>query len=135
MIYLILLIIAIMLNREDSKTVLLCLIVATSYYLPVNLISDYYWWYVTCMLAELAVIVLCIRLPSVPSVLLSVITTLLLLAHISSFLSADMKHYHAIAVSLEYLQITCFIIGSKPVIDSIVKLIENNILKRKYRHD
>lgn len=118
-----LMIAALVLNRENKETLLLLLLVALTYYLPMKLVTDYYMWYSICIGAEIAIIVASLLLISAASILNAVITFLLLSAHLASYFSDSFKNYHVLAISLEYLQMLCFIVISPKFIDyAVLKL-------------
>lgn len=124
MIYAAMLLAALFLNRLDKNVILLALLTALTRYLPMNLITDYYLWYSICLLAELFIMVLCIFSSSVVSSPLLLITSLLASSHILNFLYAVPDAYYVTAKYLEYMQMTCFVLVSPPII---------NYLKRKVK--
>lgn len=128
-----LMIAALVLNRENREALLLILLVAITYYLPVKLITNYlfttdlyanyYAWYGICIGAEILIIAASLIFISAASILNAVITFLLLSAHLASYFSDSFKNYHILAISLEYLQMLCFIVISAKFIDyAVLKL-------------
>lgn len=114
---------ALVLNRENKKDLLLILLVALTYYLPTKLVTDYYMWYSICIGAEIAIIAASLLLISAASIPNAAVTFLLLSAHLASYFSDSFKNYHALAISLEYLQMLCFIVISPKFIDyAVLKL-------------
>ena len=69
-IYPCLMIAALVLNRENKKALLLILLVALTYYLPMKLVADYYMWYGICIGAEIAIIaaIASLGIPRIPHI-------------------------------------------------------------------
>lgn len=112
------------LNRNHLSSMWLLAIVAITHYLPVKLIENYYLWYAVVVCTELLVIFLSTRIKCNASLLVTCVTTLLTLSHITSYYADNVALYSIIAKYLEHLQMLTFIVASPLII---------NKLKRKMR--
>jgi hypothetical protein len=123
-IYPCLIIAAAYLNRNNLNSLKLLFIVAASFYLPVKVIENYYLWYAVVICTELLVITLSMRLKCYASLLVTCVTALLTLSHVTSLFADNIVLYSIIAKYLEHLQMLTFIVASPLII---------NKLKRKMR--
>ena len=123
-IYPCLMIAAAYLNRNNLNSLKLVAIVAASLYLPVKVIENYYLWYAVVICTELLVITLSLRIKCCASLLVTCVTALLTLSHITSLFADNVALYSIIAKYLEHLQMLTFIVASPLII---------NKLKRKMR--
>jgi hypothetical protein len=112
------------LNRNNLNSLKLVAIVAASLYLPVKVIENYYLWYAVVICTELLVITLSLRIKCCASLLVTCVTALLTLSHITSLFADNVALYSIIAKYLEHLQMLTFIVASPLII---------NKLKRKMR--
>jgi hypothetical protein len=128
-IYPCLLVIAAYLNKQNRESVLLLLVVALSYYLPMKYVEDYYLWYAGVILAELSVIALSLKLYQLATPAIACVTTLLTLSHITSMLTINVEIYSIVARYLEHLQMIVFIIFSPHIINKLKRKIQCLLLK------
>jgi len=107
------------LNRNSVSSLWLLSVVSASHYLPVKNIENYYLWYAVVICTELLVITLSIRLKCYASFIVTSVTTLLLLSHITSLLASNTTLYSIIAKYLEHLQMLSFIVASPSLIEKL----------------
>jgi len=119
-----LLIAAAYLNRGSVSSLKLLSIVAITHYLPVRLIENYYLWYAVVICTEILVIVLSLRVKCYASLLVTCVTSLLLMSHVTSIFAENTALYGIIAKYLQHLQMLTFIVASPLLIEK---------LKRKLR--
>ena len=123
-IYPCILIAAAYLNRSSLNNLWLLVIVGASHYLPVKVIENYYLWYAVVICTEILVIVLSLRIKCYASLLVTCVTSLLLMSHVTSIFAENTTLYGIIAKYLEHLQMLTFIVASPLLIEK---------LKRKLR--
>lgn len=124
LLYPMLVLLAVYLNKRSCTSLLLLLCVALTYYLPTELIKNYYLWYVVCLGAELSVLALSYFIRIVPSYPLACLTLLLFISHLTSMVTRKPEVYSVVAVYLEHLQMLTFVVASPLIIEK---------LKRKLR--
>jgi len=124
LLYPMLLLLAVYLNKRSCTSLLLLLCVALTYYLPTELIENYYLWYAVCLGAELSVLALSYFIRVVPSYPLACLTLLLFTSHLTSIVTIKPEVYSVVAVYLEHLQMLTFVVASPLIIEK---------LKRKLR--
>lgn len=112
------------LNRSSLNSLWLLAIVGASHYLPVKVIENYYLWYAVVICTEILVIVLSLRVKCYASLLVTCVTSLLLMSHVTSIFAENTTLYSIIAKYLEHLQMLTFVVASPLLIEK---------LKRKLR--
>lgn len=112
------------LNRSSLKSLWLLAIVGASHYLPVKVIENYYLWYAVVICTEILAIVLSLRIKCYASLLVTCVTSLLLMSHVTSIFAENTTLYSIIAKYLEHLQMLTFVVASPLLIEK---------LKRKLR--
>ena len=110
---------ACILNRKDAKTILFCLLIALTQYLPIDYITDYYIWYMTCIMIDVAVVIFCFTSGLAASLPVQVVTTMLVASHFISVFYVRLPSYEIVAQSLEYMQMLCFVVTSPKIINTI----------------
>jgi len=124
MIYAAILLAALYLNRADSVTIMLALLIALTRYLPTDYITNYYLWNFVCISSELTMVIICAYQTSIVSIPLLCITSMLGISHIINIIHPRFDSYYIVAQYLEYMQIICFVLVSPIII---------NYLKRKVK--
>ena len=106
---------AILLNSGCKKNLLLTLLVGLSFYVPTELITNYYAWYITCISAEAVKIVACYVLFSRISPPLLAMNIFMLACHLMSFLfQVNIPYYKQVIPYLELLEIlACILFANK----------------------
>lgn len=115
MLYAALFITAICINIGCKKNLLLTLLVGLSFYIPTELITNYYWWYATCISAEVIKITACYLLFSRISPPLLAMNFFMLVCHLMSFLfEVNVPYYKQVIPYLELLEImACILFANK----------------------
>ena len=114
--------IAVWLNRKDASGLLLTLLVYLTYILPVELITDRNLWYAACISAEIFVLGTALRLKCHNSLPIAICCIYLLAGHIASYFAETAYSnsvYCATSEVMEFLEILCCAIYSKPVVAHI----------------
>lgn len=132
LIYSIMVALAILLNWRSTNLWLL-LVVASTYYLPVQLITDKYVWYAVCITVDLTVSGLAMYSKCLASKPLFSISVSLCISHFTSLLSKNPDTYFYVANYLEYLQIICFLIFSKGVLGFIKEKVKECLKNYGYK--
>lgn len=124
MLYYILLLFVLFINRKDDKTLYLILVVSSTVLFPYHYITDRDTWYAAVCLAECLIIFSAIRVKTASSSALILVSALLLVAHITNYSTELMKTYKSVILFLEHLHLLTFIITSNLVMTIIKRKLQ-----------
>lgn len=126
-----LVLLAVYLNKDDVKMLALTLIVAASYFLPVEYITNRTAWYSTVVIAEMIVIISALALRTRASLVIVIICAMLEINHLSAILFGGHygSPYEIVIKSLEYIELAACCLFSEPVIKKL-KGAACRVLKR-----
>lgn len=115
MLYAALFAVAILLNSGCKKNLLLTFLVGFSFYIPTELITNYYAWYLVCIATELVKIVACYKLYSRISPPLLAMNIFMLACHFMSFaFEVNIPYYKQVIPYLELFEIlACILFANK----------------------
>ncbi len=125
-----LLTIAIWLNKDDMKMLLLTLLVGLSYFLPTELITNYYAWYFVVMTSEMVVMCSAICLKTRASLAITTICVMLLINHVNGlFFGGHLEGspYHFVIKYLEYIELLACSLFSTTIVNKLGKVYRNAI--------
>lgn len=122
--YLILFLIAIYLNIDCKRSLLLTLVVGLSALMPMQMVTTALAWWTICLGFEAVKIILCLSLRVRLGYPLLFINSLMLICHLSLFLTTNWQPHTLIVPVLEHLEIISCALFSIP---SLL------YLKRKFR--
>lgn len=126
MLYMALLIVAVILNRKYKRNLLLTLVVGLSGLMPMQMVTDYYWWWAICLGFELFKIVLALILRTRISYPVIFLCCLMFICHMTLLFVDNTLPHKIINPMLEHLEIICCTLFS-PIILHHLK----NYIKRK----
>lgn len=112
------------LNRCSLNSMWLLIIVGITHYLPVKVIENYYLWYAVVICTEILVIALSFRIRCYASLLVTCVTTLLLMSHLTSMLAESTTLYSIIAKYLQHLQMLTFVVASPLIIEKLKRKLQ-----------
>jgi hypothetical protein len=114
-IYSLFFVIAIVLNKRNERNLLITLLVGLSFYMPTELITNYYAWYAVCFSAELSKIVICSLLYSRLSPPLIAMNMNMFGCHAISFLfKTNIPYYTEVMPYLELFEVLiCILFANK----------------------
>jgi len=100
-----------LLNLGFKKNLLIVLLVGFSFYFPTELITNYYWWYATCISIEFLKIVACYLLLTRLSVPILAMNMFLLSCHgLSLIFDVNIPYYKQVVPYLEHFEILACIL-------------------------
>lgn len=115
-VYLVLLALAIGLNRKDGRMLTLIAVVGVSVFIPAP--REWPNFYIFCISAEIIVALLALRLKAAASAPVILLCVALVIAHIMGYYKdgyPNLSPYRVIIPCLETLEILCCILASAPI--------------------
>lgn len=117
--YLTTLAIALLLNKDNGRMLLLTCVVGLSYFLPVEKITDRDTWFVSCIMVEILVITLSLYLKTKASLPVAGVCCLLIFKHLLGWNRMSLNDYALLVQYFEYLEIMCCLLFSNKVLEYI----------------
>ena len=124
---LILVSIALLLNKGDIRMLILALVVGINVLTPLDSITDCNVWYATCIFMELITLMAAARLNTAVSMYVVCLSGLLVWCHIVAWKftgQAPESVYRTVAPMLEYLNVLSLSLFSQPILNFLKERIK-----------